>query len=195
MRTRIPSSRGSSSVREITQIRLAGFGGQGIVLAGMLLGIAGVREGLEVANSNSYGAQARGSACKAEVVLGRKPIVFPHVLKSDILITLSQEAYELFLPDMAEDGTILFDPYHVHPGQTSHTLYEIPATQAVLNAFKSPQAANIVMLGAFTDLTGIISRESMTGAVKENVPQRFVDVNLKALELGFELAKQAKGAR
>lgn len=181
-------------MREITQVRLAGFGGQGIVLAGMLLGIAGVREGLEVANSNSYGAQARGSACKAEVVLGRKPIVFPHVLESDILIALSQEAYELFLPNMAEDGTILFDPYHVHPGQTSHTLYEIPATQAVLDAFKSPQAANIVMLGAFTDLTGIISRESMTGAVKENVPQRFVDVNLKALELGFELAKQAKGA-
>ena len=182
-------------MREIIQIRLAGFGGQGIVLAGMLLGIAGVHEGLEVANSNSYGAQARGSACKAEVVLGKRPIVFPHVLTSDILIVLSQEAYELFLPDMAVGGTILFDPYHVAPGETPQSLYAIPATQTALETFGSPQSANIIMLGAFTDLTGIISRESMTTAVRENVPPRFVETNLKALELGFELANQAKGKR
>jgi len=107
----------------------------------MLLGIAGVHEGLEVANSNSYGAQARGSACKAEVVLARRPIVFPHVLTSDILIVLSQEAYELFLPDMAENGTILFDPYHVTPGETPQSLYAIPATQTALETFGSPQSA------------------------------------------------------
>ncbi len=180
-------------MREITQIRLAGFGGQGIVLAGMLLGFAGVREGLEVANSNSYGAQARGSACKAEVVLGKKPIIFPHVLTSDILIAMSQEAYELFLPHMADGGMILFDPYHVTPKETAHARYGIPATQTALSSFGSPQAANIIMLGAFTKLAGIISRESMTEAVKENVPQRFLDVNLKALSLGFDLANQLKG--
>jgi len=183
-------------VREITQIRLAGFGGQGIVLAGMLLGMAGVMENLNVANANSYGAQARGSACKAEVILGKKAILFPHVLKSDILIALSQEAYELFLPDMAEDGTLLIDPYHVKTGDVlsaPYLTYEIPATQTALNAFKTPQAANIVMLGAFTLLTNLVSKENITRAVKENVPQRFVKVNLTALSLGFDLAQQAKG--
>jgi len=181
-------------VREITQIRLAGFGGQGIVLAGMLLGFAGVREGLEVANANSYGAQARGSACKAEVILGRKSIVFPHVLTSDILIVLSQEAYKLFLPDMADGGTILFDPYHVTPGKTPHTFHGIPATQTALKTFRTPQPANIVMLGAFTELTGIISEANMTAAIRENAPPRFVDANLKALALGIDLAKKTKGA-
>ncbi len=180
-------------MREITQVRLAGFGGQGIVLAGMLLGFAAVKERLEVANSNSYGAQARGSACKAEVVLGTRPILFPHVLTSDILIALSQEAYDLFLPDMAEYGIILVDPYHVTPRETPHPTHQIPATQTVLSAFGSPQAANIVMLGALSALTGVISPENMTAAVKENVPPRFLDVNLKALSLGIDLGKQVKG--
>ncbi len=181
-------------MHDITQIRLAGFGGQGIVLAGMLLGIAGVKEGLEVANANSYGAQARGTTCKAEVILGKKAILFPHVLKSDILIALSQEAYNLFLPDMVENGILLIDPYHVKTeGTSSYLTYEIPATQSALDTFKRPQTANIVMLGAFTVLTDLISEENITSAVKENVPPRFVEVNLRALSLGFDLAKQTEG--
>lgn len=181
-------------MREIIQIRLAGFGGQGVVLAGMLLATAGVKEGLEVANSNSYGAQARGSACKAEVVLGRRPIVFPHVLTSDLLMAFSQEAYELFLPDMAEEGTILIDPYHVTPRETGHAYVEVPATQTALDAFGSPQSANIVMLGALTELPGIVSGKSMVEAIRENSPQRFLEVNLKALELGMTLMKKRKGS-
>ncbi len=176
-------------MHKVIQVRLAGFGGQGVVLAGMLLATAGVKEGLEVANSNSYGAQARGSACKAEVVLGKDPIIFPHVLTSDILIAFSQEAYELFLPDMVEGGTILFDSYHVTRRETGHSYYEVPATQTALEAFKTPQPANIIMLGALTVMTGIISEASMTIAVRENVPPRFLDINLKALSLGFDLAK------
>lgn len=160
----------------------------------MLLAAAVVKEGLEVANSNSYGAQARGSACKAEVVLGKRPIIFPHVLTSDILIAFSQEAYDLFLPDMAPEGTILYDPYHVSPRETGHTYVEVPATQTALDTFGTPQSANIVMLGALTELPETISGESMTEAVRENSPRRFLEANLKALALGIALMKNRKGS-
>lgn len=179
-------------MREITQIRLAGFGGQGIVLSGMLLGIAGINDGLNVANSNSYGAQARGTACKAEVVLGKKDIIYPHVLSSDYLIAMSEEAYRLFLPDMSSDGKVLYDPYHVTPDKGAFTHYEVPATQSALNTFKRAQPANIIMLGAFSGITRIVSREAITKAVRENVPNRFAKMNLEALSLGFELANHLK---
>ncbi len=179
-------------MHEITQIRLAGFGGQGIVLAGMLLGIGGINEGLNVANSNSYGAQARGTACKAEVVLGGKDIIFPHVLTSDYLIAMSEEAYQLFLPDMSSEGKVLYDPYHITPLKDLFVHYPIPATQTALDTFNRAQPANIIMLGAFSGLTRIVSKEAITRAVRENVPERFIDMNLKALSLGFDLANHVK---
>ena len=179
-------------MHEITQIRFAGFGGQGIVLAGMLLGIAGINDGLNVANSNSYGAQARGTACKAEVVLGEKDIIFPHVLTSDYLIAMSEEAYRLFLPAMSNDGKVLYDPYHVNPDRGTFTHFEVPATQTALDTFNRAQPANIIMLGAFSGITRIVSKEAITSAVRENVPERFAEMNIKALALGFELASHVK---
>ncbi len=95
---------------EVMGVRLAGFGGQGIVLAGLLLGEAGTIDGKFVAGSNSYGAQARGSACKAEVILSEEPIDYPHVIVADILVAMSQGAYDLFSREVKEPaGLILYD--------------------------------------------------------------------------------------
>ena len=95
---------------EITQIRLSGFGGQGVVLAGVLLGEAGALDGNYVSGSNSYGAQARGSGCKSEVIFSRGPVDFPHLIGADILIAMSQGAYNEYCGDVNEDsGLILFD--------------------------------------------------------------------------------------
>ncbi len=99
---------------EIRQVRLSGFGGQGIVLAGILLGEAGVIDGKYMAGSNSYGAQARGSSCQSEVVFSDGPIDFPHLTTADILFTMSQGAYTMFCEDVKEtSGLILFDQYQV----------------------------------------------------------------------------------
>ena len=95
---------------EITQVRLSGFGGQGIVLAGILLGEAGVIDGKYISGSNSYGAQARGSECKSEVVFSDRPIDFPHLTTADILVAMSQGAYDMFCEDVKErSGLILYD--------------------------------------------------------------------------------------
>jgi len=178
---------------DITQIRLSGFGGQGIVLAGMLLSIAGVEEGLEVANSNSYGAQARGSACKSEVIFGKKVITYPHVLLPDYLIAMSQGAYDLFLPGMSRDGIILYDRFNVFPDTESGCIhFGIDATGNAIKQLGGPQGANIIMLGAFASVTGLISPESLKKAVEENVPSRFRETNLKALKTGLELGENVK---
>ena len=100
----------------ITQIRLSGFGGQGVVLAGLLLGEAGVAEGKYVAGSNSYGAQARGSGCKSEVVFSDAPIDFPHLTTADILVAMSQGTYDQYCADInPETGLILYDQSQVTP--------------------------------------------------------------------------------
>jgi len=178
---------------DIIQIRLAGFGGQGIVLAGMLLSIAGVKEGLEVASSNSYGAQARGSACKSEVIFGKKAITYPHVLTSNYLVAMSQGAYGLFLPDMSRDGIILYDRFNVSPDTASTYIhFGIDATGNAIEQSGGPQGANIMMLGALASVTGLVSPESLTKAVEENAPSRFRKTNLAALKTGFELGTKAK---
>src|SRR5512137_2871188 len=95
---------------EITQVRWSGFGGQGVVLAGVLLGEAGVIDGKYIAGSNSYGAQARGSGCKSEIVFSNEPIDFPHLITADILVAMSQGAYDLYCREVKEStGIILYD--------------------------------------------------------------------------------------
>jgi 2-oxoglutarate ferredoxin oxidoreductase subunit gamma len=181
---------------EITQIRLSGFGGQGIVLAGLLLSIAGVEEGLEVANSNSYGAQARGSACKAEVIFGKKAIVFPHVLMADYLIAMSQGAYDLFLSDISPDGIVIYDRFNVSPDRASPCLhFGIDATGNAIKQLGGPQSANIIMLGAFSAVTGLVSPESLKKSVEKNAPSRFQETNLTALKTGLELGENIKKGR
>jgi len=100
----------------LKQIRFAGFGGQGVVLAGTILGYAAIHDGKWVSGSNSYGAQARGGSARSEVVISEEPITFPHVIRSDILIVLSQSAYDAHITDVAEDGAlVIYDDLIVEP--------------------------------------------------------------------------------
>lgn len=173
----------------ITQIRFGGFGGQGIVLAGILLGHSGVIDGRWVSGANSYGAQARGSACKAEVVLSDRPVDFPHVLEADILVAMSQGAYDRFVEETKEGGLVIYDSQLVRPGDFSLRHRAIAATEVAIREMGNKQVANIVMLGALTALTGVVSRVSVKSAVSDHVPQRFRQINLRALKRGFELGE------
>jgi 2-oxoglutarate ferredoxin oxidoreductase subunit gamma len=179
----------------ITQIRLSGFGGQGVVLAGLLLGEAGVEDGKYVAGSNSYGAQARGSGCKSEVVFSDGPIDFPHLTTADILIAMSQGTYDQYCTDISsEKGLILYDDSQVKPRKDlAVKQVGIPATESALKMLKNQQVANIIFLGALVELTQIVSPEAIERAMKKHVSERFKKLNIDAFERGRQLGREAHG--
>ncbi len=180
---------------EMTQVRLSGYGGQGVVLAGMLLGAAGVFEGRFVAGSNSYGAQARGSGCKAEVILSAFPIDFPHLIRADILVAMSQGAYDLYCHDVKEgDGLILYDSGLVKPREDLPVKQiGVPATETAVKKLASKQAANFVFLGALAEITQVVSCRALRKAIREHVRERFRALNLKALGAGVALGRKSHG--
>jgi len=182
-------------MREIKQVRLSGFGGQGVVLAGVLLGQAGASEGKYVSGSNSYGAQARGSGCKSEIVLSDGPIDFPHLVIADLLVAMSQGSYNLYCKDVREgSGLILYDPGLVTPKEGRRVRHiGIPATEVSLKRLKNKQVANIVLLGALIETTGMVSEKAMKRAITMHVSERFQSLNLKALRLGMELGRKTHG--
>ncbi len=180
---------------EITQVRLSGFGGQGVVLAGVLLGEGGAIDGRYVSGSNSYGAQARGSGCRAEIVFSNEPIDFPHVITADILVAMSQGAYTLHCKEVREpSGLILYDRGQVNPKEElKMEQIGISATDCALKQLKNKQVANIVLLGALIGKTQIVSTEAMEKAIKTHVSERFQSLNLEAFRLGMELGRHGHG--
>jgi 2-oxoglutarate ferredoxin oxidoreductase subunit gamma len=176
---------------KLTQIRLGGFGGQGIVLAGFLLGRAGVVDGRWVSGANSYGAQARGSVCTAEVILSDRPVDFPRILESDVLVVMSQGVYDRYITETREGGCVIYDSDLVKPERHAHSHHAIPATDVAVREIGNKQVANIVMLGAMTTMVGVVSRTAMESAVSNHVPKRFRDINLLALRRGSQFGEDA----
>ncbi len=174
----------------ITQVRLSGFGGQGIILAGLLLGQAGVIEGKHVAGSGSYGAQARGSGCKSEIVFSGSPIDFPHLITADILVAMSQGTYHTYCDDVREQGLIFYDKGLVTPKEgLSVKQRGVAATEISIKKFKNKQVANIVLLGAVVEATKMVSSKTIRKAITLHIGERFRALNLKALRTGMELGK------
>ena len=176
---------------EIKQIRLCGFGGQGIILAGTILGHAGINDGKWVAGSNSYGAAARGGTCRAEVVLSDKPITFPFVIKADILIAMSQDAYDKYIEDVKGDsGIVIYDEQMISPRDINGLKQiGISATDAAIKKVNNKQVANVVILGAAVEITKVVTRDALVAAIEGNVKQKFRESNLKAVNTGFKLGK------
>jgi 2-oxoglutarate ferredoxin oxidoreductase subunit gamma len=180
---------------EIKQVRLGGFGGQGVVLAGLLLGQAGVIDGKYIAGSNSYGAQARGSGCKSEIVFSDGPVAFPHLTTADFLIAMSQGAYDLYGGEVKEEsGLILYDLGFVSPrDDLKIKQIGIPATDVSVKKLKNKQVSNIVFLGALLEITRIVSSRAIRKAISMHVSERFRSLNLKALRAGMELGRKCDG--
>lgn len=179
---------------EVKQIRLCGLGGQGIVLAGTILGHAAINDGKWVAGSSSYGAEARGSVCRAEVIISDEPIIFPHMTKADILIAMSQEAYDKYIKDMGKEGEIvIYDERMVSTKEVSG-LKQIgfPVTSVATKELDNKLVANMVILGTAAEVTKIVTKDALISAIEKNVPERFRVLNLKAVELGFKLGKNER---
>jgi 2-oxoglutarate ferredoxin oxidoreductase subunit gamma len=176
---------------ELTQVRLCGFGGQGIILAGVILGHAAIRDGRWVAGSSSYGAQARGGYARSDVVISDEPITFPHVIKADILIAMSQQAYDRYIEDIAHCAAILFEQQVVTPRRLHGiTQRGIPATMRAIEELNQKQVANIVMLGAAVRATGIVSGKALLSAIESTVDEKFRAVNIKSAKIGFSLGER-----
>ena len=174
----------------MTQVRLSGFGGQGIILAGLLLGQAGVIGGKYIAGSDSYGAQARGSGCKSEIVFSGGPIDFPHLITPDVLVAMSQGTYHTYCKDVKEGGLIFYDQGLVTPEQGLKVKQRgVAATEISIKKLKNKQVANIVLLGVVVETTKIVSPKAIQKAIALHIGERFRALNLKALRAGMELGK------
>jgi 2-oxoglutarate ferredoxin oxidoreductase subunit gamma len=174
-----------------TEIRLAGEGGQGMILAGIILAeAASIYGGKNVVQSQSYGPEARGGASKSEVVISSDEIDHPEVLQADVLVALSQEAYRKFRKDVKPDGLLIVDADKVE-GAEEHVI-QIPITRMALETTGRQITANTVALGVLVGLTGIVSRADIEKAVTARAPHGTQEMNRKALEAGFIAAEQVK---
>ena len=168
-----------------TEIRLAGFGGQGIALAGYILGkAASLHANLHAVMTQNYGPESRGGASLADVVISDREIGYPAVTRPDILVVMSQEAYRTYGRDLAPTAILLADSdlVQVEPDRVGD-LHRVPFARTAEEIGKKI-VANIVMLGGLVAITNIISREAVLEAVLSTVPARFRDLNAKAYEKG-----------
>lgn len=171
-----------------TEIRIAGLGGQGVVLAGHILGKAAVNDGLQVVQTQSYGAEARGSAAKSEIILSDGKIGFPMVRKSDVLVAMSQTALGMHLKNLKEAGTLIVDTDAVKEvPSTSAKIFEVDATRKAETEFKSRMYANMVMLGAIVKITKLVTNSSVEKAIRETFSGEAADKNITAFKAGLDL--------
>jgi 2-oxoglutarate ferredoxin oxidoreductase subunit gamma len=170
------------------EIKVGGFGGQGIILSGHIIGKAvSLYDKKHSALTQSYGPAARGGACSTELVVSDSEINNPFFNNADIMVLMSQESYNNFVPNLKRGGLALIDEDLVDPGQVKgpSSLYSIPATKMAEGLGKRI-IANIVMLGFFTAMTDVVSRKAMEEAIMGSVPKGTEELNLKAFAAGYE---------
>jgi 2-oxoglutarate ferredoxin oxidoreductase subunit gamma len=177
------------------EIRIAGFGGQGVVTIGRVLGSAfTIHEGINSVNTRSYGPESRGGACRSEVVVSRGEIHYPSVRKADVLVALSQTALDKYIHDLKEDGILLMDPNSVKDVPKNLPYYEVPAME-ISQALGNIKFQNSVVLGALAALLGSkIKKESLKLAISENLPPKTIEKNIEAFEAGWAHIVNAKMA-
>lgn len=171
-----------------SQVRFAGYGGQGIALMGHLTGrAAAIADGKEAVFTQSYGPEARGGASAADVIIATEPIDYPLVTKPDVLVVMFQEAYKKYAPGLNKAGLLLADADLVTPDAEHANFKTIPAT-AIAEELGKRIAANIVMLGFFAAVTGLVSRKALEETLRASLKPSILELNLKALDRGFAYA-------
>lgn len=175
------------------RITLCGFGGQGIVLSSVILGTTAVTKGhLFAVQTASYGSEARGGECQAELIIDEKPINSPTTQKKNLLVALFQTAYQKYIPTLEENGVLIIDPDLVnHITRPIEKTIEVPATQIAVDT-GNRVVANMVMLGFMSESLGLIKKEELVEVVTNTVNERFHDLNIRAIEAGADYAKKNK---
>ena len=178
---------------QLTEIRIAGFGGQGVILSAVVIGkAASILEGGFATMTQSFGPEARGGACSAQVIVDSKPVLYPYVTNPDVLIVMSQEAYTKFAPELKQGGTLIVeqDLVKISGLSSAGKVYSCPATR-IAEELGKRMVLNIVMVGFTAAVTQLISKESLRQAVADSVPQHFRELNLKAFDRGYEYGVKA----
>ena len=182
-----------SEVLEQKEVRISGSGGQGVVLAGIMLAEAAIRQGKTAVQSQSYGPEARGGAARSEVVISNREINFPEVQDPDILLAMTQQALEKFVGSVKPGGLILADTTYVETlPEASNHIYSYPITRVAVEKFGEQMIANVLALGMLSRLSGLVSLEALEKAVLSRVPAKAAELNIKALKEGYDLAAQLK---
>ncbi len=178
-------------MRNAVNLQFCGFGGQGIILSAVILGMAVVKgAGLNALQTQSYGSEARGGQCQAELIVSPEPINSPLADQIDILVAMSQPALNRYLDRLRPGGTLLIDPGLVAtPERSDIKTIKVPATQTA-SEIGPKIIANMVVLGFVQQATGLISEADLYQAIEENVPAKFLEVNLKAAKCGMALARK-----
>ena len=176
------------------EIRLSGSGGQGLILMGIILAEAiGIYGGKYVAQTQSYGPEARGGSSKSEVVVSDEEIDYPKAMKLDLLLAMNQKSCDEFYPDLKPDGLLIVDSTFVAQLPTPK-VFQIPFTRMAREKFKREVVANIIALGALSQLSPIVTPKAIESAVLARVPRGTEKLNRDALKAGMNAAKQAKKA-
>ena len=195
MLERRPKLPGRNDFVDRTEVQLGGFGGQGIMSAGRMIGQAAtLYDKIEACFTQSYGPEARGGAAGAQVVVASEPIHHPHLIAPTSAIIMSQEAYDKYVPDLAADGILLIDDgLVILPDDRRQDLkiYGIPATQ-IAEELGNARAANSVMLGFWAGIVGAISQGAMRQSVVDSVPPKTLEINLKGFDVGFDKGLELK---
>jgi len=178
---------------QLTEIRIAGFGGQGVILSAIVIGkAASIHQGGYATMTQSFGPEARGGACSAQVILSDQPILYPYVTRPDILVVMSQEAYTRFSPELKDNGLLIIerDLVRVSELQEGTRLFSVPATRLAEELGKR-MVLNSVMVGFFGAVAGLLDPESLRQAIADSVPASFRELNLRAFDRGFDYGTAA----
>ena len=179
-----------------TEIRITGFGGQGVVLSGYIIGRAcAIHSGMHATMIQSFGPEARGSACSATLAVSDTEVLYPYINRPDIFVVMSGEGYEKYRDELKDDGTLVYEKNLVHPTfKEGQPAFGVPSTR-VAESLGRPIVQNIVMMGFFAAATKIVPRENMCEAVKRSVPAGTEELNLKAFDAGWAYFQEVYGQK
>lgn len=180
----------------LTEIRVAGFGGQGVILSAVVLGKAcSIHQGQYATMTQNFGPEARGGACSAQLILSDSPVLYPYVTQPDVLVVMSQEAFVKFGPELKDGGMLLIerDLVRVTDEPKQQRIYSVPATR-IAEELGKRMVLNIVMVGFFTAVTRLLEADAVRKAIVDSVPSNFRELNLKAFDKGFEYGVAALAA-
>ena len=163
------------------ELRITGYGGQGVVLAAYIVGRACISTGRHATMIQSFGPEARGASCSATLVVSPEEILYPYIQRADVLVAMSSDGYEKFRNELREGGTLIYESDLVHPRE--ERAFGIPSTR-IAEELRKPLVQNIVMLGFVAAVTNIVPIEAMRDAVRKSVPPGTEDINLTAFDAG-----------
>lgn len=179
------------------EFRFSGSGGQGLILAGIILAdAAAIYENKNAVQTQSYGPEARGGSSKSEVIISDSPIEYPKATRVDYMVALTQEAFNKYINDLKDDGIVIADKELVTDlSKAKGKVYVIDMVKSAREGLGKLLGLNIIALGTLVEVSSIVSHDSIEKALLKRVPKGFEEYNKKALEIGFELAQEIKNKK